>query len=442
MKKLYTLLLAAAVALSATAATPFQSRKESKMVATNAEVREAKAPRLRTLDLNKLGLSADDFAKPSSRADEMPVFDDYFMQLSYTDTVGTGMLALPCHIYEDSSAPSGSGTYLIDNFFMNGSKQVWATIENVTYNLGTEDNPKPFECTVLRIAGEGLTTVKEENGVKYGLWLAGYKEDPEDGQTYLYRYGGDIDFVMLKDGSFVLLGTFFGDDRMGLAMRPDKPVNGRQALYDLTFGHVINACNGAYYDKTYSEDAAGNGSYDDFSTLVYAEFNQDMNILLITNFAGYGSAVPFLVDTANNEASAAVLDNIVAPYMDEETGDVKTVEFSYYLTNDLQRVTPVIAKLSNSNGKSTVTITDETYIVRPVVEELNFTKPAIVGIFKNSVTVLDFEIPGMTGISNVTVADENAPVEYYNLQGVRVENPANGLYIKRQGKTATKVFVK
>lgn len=38
--------------------------------------------------------------------------------------------------------------------------------------------------------------------------------------------------------------------------------------------------------------------------------------------------------------------------------------------------------------------------------------------------------------------DENAPVEYFNLQGVRVAEPANGLYIKRQGNKATKVLVK
>lgn len=49
--------------------------------------------------------------------------------------------------------------------------------------------------------------------------------------------------------------------------------------------------------------------------------------------------------------------------------------------------------------------------------------------------------PTVTGIEDITV-DENAPVEYYNLQGVRVANPENGLYIRRQGDKATKVFVK
>lgn len=38
--------------------------------------------------------------------------------------------------------------------------------------------------------------------------------------------------------------------------------------------------------------------------------------------------------------------------------------------------------------------------------------------------------------------DANEPVEYYNLQGVRVANPENGLYIRRQGSKVSKVLVK
>lgn len=40
-----------------------------------------------------------------------------------------------------------------------------------------------------------------------------------------------------------------------------------------------------------------------------------------------------------------------------------------------------------------------------------------------------------TGIEAV-VTEENAPVEYYNLQGMRVENPTTGIYIRRQGTKA------
>ena len=52
----------------------------------------------------------------------------------------------------------------------------------------------------------------------------------------------------------------------------------------------------------------------------------------------------------------------------------------------------------------------------------------------------DITLPevGVDGI----VVDDNAPVYYYNLQGVKVNNPTNGLYIKVQGNKASKVLVK
>ncbi len=41
-----------------------------------------------------------------------------------------------------------------------------------------------------------------------------------------------------------------------------------------------------------------------------------------------------------------------------------------------------------------------------------------------------------------TLINENAPVEYYNLQGLKVINPANGIYIRVQGGKASKILVK
>lgn len=47
-----------------------------------------------------------------------------------------------------------------------------------------------------------------------------------------------------------------------------------------------------------------------------------------------------------------------------------------------------------------------------------------------------------TGVENVDTDATDAPVEYFNLQGVRVDNPGAGIFIRRQGKTVTKVVVK
>ena len=44
-----------------------------------------------------------------------------------------------------------------------------------------------------------------------------------------------------------------------------------------------------------------------------------------------------------------------------------------------------------------------------------------------------------TGIGAVE-ADDNDKAEYYNLQGIRVENPESGIYIMRRGGKTTKVI--
>ncbi|MEE0980007.1 MAG: hypothetical protein UH625_11460, partial [Muribaculaceae bacterium] len=48
----------------------------------------------------------------------------------------------------------------------------------------------------------------------------------------------------------------------------------------------------------------------------------------------------------------------------------------------------------------------------------------------------------LSGVEDVIDSDNNAPVEFFNLQGVRVENPENGLYIRRQGNKVSKVIIR
>lgn len=56
-----------------------------------------------------------------------------------------------------------------------------------------------------------------------------------------------------------------------------------------------------------------------------------------------------------------------------------------------------------------------------------------------SITVKYAEIP--SGIADIE-AEENGVVEYFNLQGVRVAEPVNGLYIRRAGNKVEKVIVR
>jgi len=62
-----------------------------------------------------------------------------------------------------------------------------------------------------------------------------------------------------------------------------------------------------------------------------------------------------------------------------------------------------------------------------------FTKLTVKYIIDNNVT----------GIDGIESDDENAPVEYFNLQGIRVngDNLGTGIYIRRQGSKTTKVLI-
>ena len=70
-----------------------------------------------------------------------------------------------------------------------------------------------------------------------------------------------------------------------------------------------------------------------------------------------------------------------------------------------------------------------------------------IGVYTDVTDATKYALPTLyvdktsTGITNIE-ADTNAPVEYFNLQGVRVENPENGLYIRRQGNKVSKVIIK
>lgn len=54
--------------------------------------------------------------------------------------------------------------------------------------------------------------------------------------------------------------------------------------------------------------------------------------------------------------------------------------------------------------------------------------------------IFKFNEPILSGVDGVSVGFE-APVEYYNLNGVRIDNPSNGIFVRRQGSDVRKVVV-
>lgn len=55
--------------------------------------------------------------------------------------------------------------------------------------------------------------------------------------------------------------------------------------------------------------------------------------------------------------------------------------------------------------------------------------------------IMEYKIPSTSGMADMSV-DVETPVEYFNLQGIRVDKPKRGVYIMRQGSKSTKVLIK
>ncbi len=95
--------------------------------------------------------------------------------------------------------------------------------------------------------------------------------------------------------------------------------------------------------------------------------------------------------------------------------------------------------------------------------EVSLNTPSPVRLYKNQVdamgakswaapagiysAVLDLKnmtvtLSNPTGVTDITVSGDEAPAVYYNLMGIRVDNPSNGIYIVRRGDKVTKEYVK
>lgn len=97
-----------------------------------------------------------------------------------------------------------------------------------------------------------------------------------------------------------------------------------------------------------------------------------------------------------------------------------------------------IAYIFKNKDESLVEINSEEYTKGPWVGQLT-----VRGGLETISCKLYFsvnKIDNLGGVKGVSVDAGDAPATYYDLQGRRVENPSNGLYIKVQGGKASKVL--
>ena len=113
--------------------------------------------------------------------------------------------------------------------------------------------------------------------------------------------------------------------------------------------------------------------------------------------------------------------------------------------NKIKTVTFAGSKFNNITTTSDGVMSQETGVYTAPeggIESVTFSTPSS-GLQVASISTITVEcIDAMSGIGNLNADDIDAPVEYYNMQGIRVSTPANGIFLRRQGSIIEKVIIR
>ena len=174
-----------------------------------------------------------------------------------------------------------------------------------------------------------------------------------------------------------------------------------------------------------------NGASDSQSLVYYEAFD---NSLFVSNIQGLGYDVMVEMTVDKAAKTASLIDQSLTLDLGGNFGE-RTCYFGVAQGQSLYTNVTFAGQTTNDeSGVSTVLSTPKYLLIDD--EGVGF------NVSNATIELFDVALFDATAIENVTVDfDENAPVEYFNLQGVRVENPANGLYIKRQGNKVAKVIL-
>jgi hypothetical protein len=148
------------------------------------------------------------------------------------------------------------------------------------------------------------------------------------------------------------------------------------------------------------------------------------DVLAAENFGGYGLTVSFDIDKTAKTATASyqyiyykTMDPFIVPYF---------MSMSEFYNDAI-----VVGTIGGENND---VVTFPTYYIECA--------GTIIFQIDNCEMVVPFNLIDNTGVGSIAKDSESAPIEYFNLQGVRVAEPTNGLYIRCQGSKVSKIVVK
>ena len=420
MKKLYALLSTAAVALTASAAAPLSAELPQlprHQFQTASGIQNVVIPETQAARMHKAPAKA---AAATSVADFQGIYlgESYSLRTneSQTDNVGWQI---------DGTAgifDVGDGTVTISGLWDESIELTGGVFDPNTQTITfppQDPGVAAGNYTVyLAVLDLNTNTLLDKDIV--------FNVDVENRNIY---FMGDLNAAQTQWATCLCIA----------AMNPTTGtyVGGFDFLAYVDFNEVNGYVQYSYYEEDTTEPT---DTYD----FIYTEIQG--NDLVCYNLLGGGFSypVPFTVD-----ATARTATCVDAVFTEQSDG---TTMYPFYLCD--VEISGESASLGSTTVETDIVFGDDgeggtlTGLTKDYVAAVCDYQGQVVpwigdGLLYNFAIVYTGDlIADMAGVEDITIdnVDANAPVEYFNLQGQRVANPAAGqILIRRQGSTVSKI---
>lgn len=403
MKKFYTLIAAAALCVGSMSAVDFQPAfsLENSVHATSANV-QAKS------GLVKVSPSKYQKLVKAGEVPELPVLDS---QLMFTGLFGgSSYLNVPATFEKTGENEYGHLYNVTIDLFSDAEAQAMPALLTIYTNQAQTEY-----FVGLEIEGGGKVPFFTADGVTYSCYLlmtssSSMSYDPDASLQWLYNAETKtFEFGYVENNGYTPgFGWLSTELRGNLITNPEfKAYNGLFTGVDPQKKEYSCPVRIEKTSMLGRESVTISGIYvfDDLKLTLSGD------VLTATNALAY-------------------------TYVDEQGTSTP-----YYYTTDIQEQTNnIVSAVKGEDPEGHVTYTfGDLYMLNWTLPEDEF----VLWYYQDAKITEGVTSNGETAIEGVEAdeLDANAPVVYYNLQGVRVNNPEGGLFIKRQGNKATKVIL-
>lgn len=459
MNKFYSMLTAAAVASTMTisAATPVKNFK-SEILNAKTELKSNELPTLKstakTTTLNKVQKNKSNKFATRAEGDSYTAADIEGLYLAEDNSVGDGAFETSQTIGMIQAINEVDAIYTmmpgLDGY--SAAATVDAATNTLSVKLGEPIQVRFGDGTTAELAYALLSTATGAPVIEVGKDL-NFKIDKEN--RYLV-WEGDAgadgylnEYLCLVNYSDVTSATFTG-------------------LYGQTAWIELNEVNSDMSYVFLGDDANADASWN--GGVCYTEVVD--NNLIVNNYLnlGFGYPVMFQLQKAtdedkaelqmpNFEGVATAKDQVLAETRFEAGGPLVPLYLSFLDLNDAGDLAgistevnlPILSTQLEDTDEAGNKVTYDAWVLAgsylaPTAEgePISLDGTSILAFDKVQVMMYENPFASNSGIKDVNVDNSaNGPVEYYNLQGVKLDRPAAGsIVIMRQGNKACKVLVK